>query len=87
MPFGIARLGDSDSKGASQVVGSPNVLCENLPVCRTGDVDTGTSEDPPGAAIGLSTVFVNNVPIYTVGEPDSQGRSLVVGSFTVFAKP
>lgn len=88
MPFGVARLGDVDSEGAPQVQGSTNVFANNLAVCRTGDLDSGAGPDnPPGAAIGQSTVFVNGLPIYVIGNPDSSGRTQIEGSLNVFANP
>jgi uncharacterized Zn-binding protein involved in type VI secretion len=91
----VTRKGDADvphCSGMVRAAHSPNVFCNNIPVSRQGDVNTGHLL--PGApcpshaapiAVGSTTVFTNNVGTGRVGDAISGCTSVAAGSPNVFA--
>lgn len=91
----VTRIGDADvphCSGMVRAAGSPNVFCNNIPVSRQGDNNTGHLL--PGApcpahsapiAVGSTTVFTNNVGTGRVGDAISGCTSVAAGSPNVFA--
>lgn len=71
--------------------GSPNVLCNGIPVVRLGDswATHGACPDhsPHGgtSSSGSSTVFCNGKPVCRVGDSISCGDTMAEGSGNVFA--
>ena len=91
----ITRKGDADVPHCSGMVRdahSPNVFCNNIPISRQTDVNTGHLL--PGApcpshsapiAVGSTTVFINNLGCGRVGDAISGCTSVAEGSPNVFA--
>jgi uncharacterized Zn-binding protein involved in type VI secretion len=91
----VTRIGDADVTHCStplRAVGSANVLVNNIPVSRQGDVNT--SHKLPGSpcpshaspiAVGSTSVFVNGKGIGRVGDAISGCTSVAAGSPNVFA--
>jgi uncharacterized Zn-binding protein involved in type VI secretion len=69
--------------------GSPDVLCEGIPVVRMGDLwapHTNIISVHPGSGVGGSqTVFVNGAPLMRTMDPIDCGSVALMGSSTVFA--
>lgn len=73
------------------MLGSVNVMCNNLGVARSGDMivphvdpSTGVPHAAPIAG-GSGTVMVNNMPIARVGDPIGCGDTIAMGSGNVMA--
>lgn len=91
----VTRIGDADVAHCSGMVraqGSPNVIVNNIPVSRQGDVNTvhllPGSPCPAHAAaitIGSATVIVNGKGIGRVGDAITGCTSVAQGSSDVFA--
>jgi len=93
----VTRIGDADvahCSGMTRAVGSPNVLANNIPVSRQGDVNTShllpapicPSHSAP-IAVGSPTVFVNNKGCGRIGDAIAGCTSVAAGSPNVFAGP
>ena len=91
------RIGDSDVSHCSGMVraeGSPNVIVNNIPWSRQGDVNTPHLKpgDPcpihaKPIAIGSISVIVNGVGGGRIGDGISGCTSVAEGSPNVFAGP
>jgi len=91
----VTRIGDSDiahCSGMVRAAGSGNVLANNIPISRQGDVNTvhllpGSPCPPHSApiAVGSATVFVNNLGCGRVGDAISGCTAVAAGSPNVFA--
>jgi uncharacterized Zn-binding protein involved in type VI secretion len=91
----VTRIGDADVVHCStpnRAQGSPNVLCNNIPVSRQGD--NNTTHLLPGVpcpshaapiAVGSSTVFINGRGCGRIGDGISGCTSVAQGSPNVFA--
>jgi len=91
----VTRIGDADvshCSGMTRAQGSPDVFCNNIPISRQGDNNTGHLL--PGAicpghsapiTTGSPTVFVNGVGCGRIG--DATCTSVAEGSPNVFAGP
>ena len=89
----VTRIGDADvphCSGMTRAQGSPNVYCNNIPVSRQGDLNTGhllPGSPCPGHAApivtGSTTVFVNGLGIGRVG--DATCTAVAQGSPNVFS--
>lgn len=93
---GVARLGDiCTGHGCwpprANVAGSPNVLCNGLPVHRAGDAwGAHTCPDIPEThasvlAAGSASVYANGKQVGRIGDPVACGSSVATGSADVFA--
>jgi uncharacterized Zn-binding protein involved in type VI secretion len=68
------------------VAGSMDVLVNNMPVIRAGDV-WAPHGSPPHTGVGLTgslTVLVNGLPVMRTGDPISCGSVVGVGSQDTF---
>lgn len=93
----VTRIGDADvthCSGMTRAYGSPNVFCNNIPVSRQDDNNTGHLLPgvpcPSHAApitIGSTTVFTNNKGTGRVGDSITGCTSVAEGSPNVFAGP
>lgn len=91
----VTRIGDADVTHCStplRAAGSANVLVNNIPVSRQGDVNTvhllPGSPCPAHAspiAVGSTSVFVNGKGIGRIGDAISGCTSVAAGSPNVFA--
>ena len=91
----VTRIGDADvshCSGMTRAEGSPNVFCNNIPISRQGDNNTGhllPGAPCPGYSApittGSITVFVNGVGCGRIG--DATCTSVAEGSPDVFAGP
>lgn len=73
------------------VLGSPNVVCNNIPLARIGDkVSTHTNTIPPFdshdsvISTGSFKVTCNNIPVARVGDGIACGGVIVTGSPNVY---
>ena len=91
----VTRIGDADVAHCSGMVraqGSGNVFCNNIPISRQGDNNTGhllpgvpcPSHAAP-IATGSTSVFINGKGCGRVGDSVSGCTSVAAGSSNVFA--
>ena len=92
------RIGDADVTHCStpaRMVGSPNVLVNNIPWSRQGDINTPhLLPCPPGCcihvapiAVGSKTVIVNGRGAGRIGDGISACTKVATGSADTFAGP
>lgn len=93
----VIRIGDPISCGDTMSQGSGNVFANNIPICRVrSDMTAGHCFLPTTISSGKQeTVFVNGIPIVSVGDPivahtcppppATHGGAAAVGSPDVFA--
>ena len=84
---GVIRQ-NADVTGGKNIVGSPNVLVNNIPAVRIGDaVDPHGrgSHNNPVMATGSGTVFANNIPLCRSGDIANCGHAAGPGSSNVNA--
>jgi uncharacterized Zn-binding protein involved in type VI secretion len=72
--------------GPIQPPGSPDVIIDNQPAARVGDmaICTGAGGAPAPIVKGSNSVQINNMPAARLGDPTAHGGVIVMGSPTVF---
>lgn len=80
-----ARLGDPSDHGGVIITASPNVLANDIPVARLGDLHAcpihGHGVTPIGP--GSPTVMTDDLPTLRVGDTAGCGATIIMGSPTV----
>ncbi|CAB4221472.1 COG4104 Uncharacterized conserved protein [uncultured Caudovirales phage] len=84
----VVRMGDANNMGGKIIVGVPNVLVNNRPICVDGKPITAHYPYVPPhvsavTTAGLKSVIAGGIPINLLGNPDSCGHTRVEGSDNV----